>query len=317
MPRRSHNLVSSRIIIVSARRTKRSASARSSNLRFPKSVAAEGMADRYFPNEMPDFVEEQEGAVAQSTLHSLLCLPYTKLTDKFLRAALDLKEKVALFRCSLSCMLCCLYYCLLQVVKETWLRNGRRVKDFTLYTGALGTAFLLFKAYQSCFVHNGCLIGLSVDLVWSRHVTFICGRAGVCALGAVIAKHAGDNVLLNHYLSSFREVFQDEQILGAAEEAAKVVWSRGLLKRVGICHGISGNTYVFLSLYRLTGRVEYLYRAKAFACFLLDRANQLIADGRMHSGDRPYSMFEGQAGMAHLFLDMIRPSESRFPAYEL
>ncbi|RRT52276.1 hypothetical protein B296_00040612 [Ensete ventricosum] len=296
MPRRSHNLVSSRIIIVSARRTKRSASARSSNLRFPKSVAAEGMADRYFPNEMPDFVEEQEGAVAQSTLHSLLCLPYTKLTDKFLRAALDLKEKV---------------------VKETWLRNGRRVKDFTLYTGALGTAFLLFKAYQSCFVHNGCLIGLSVDLVWSRHVTFICGRAGVCALGAVIAKHAGDNVLLNHYLSSFREVFQDEQILGAAEEAAKVVWSRGLLKRVGICHGISGNTYVFLSLYRLTGRVEYLYRAKAFACFLLDRANQLIADGRMHSGDRPYSMFEGQAGMAHLLLDMIRPSESRFPAYEL
>lgn len=113
------------------------------------------------------------------------------------------------------------------------------------------------------------------------------------------------------------QVFQDEQILGAAEEAAKVVWSRGLLKRVGICHGISGNTYVFLSLYRLTGRVEYLYRAKAFACFLLDRANQLMADGRMHSGDRPYSMFEGQAGMAHLFLDMIRPSESRFPAYEL
>ncbi|URE04641.1 Lanthionine synthetase C-like protein [Musa troglodytarum] len=365
------------------------------------------MADRYFPNEMPDFVEEQEGAVAQSTLHSLLCLPYAKLADKFLRAALDLKEKV---------------------VKETWLRNGRRIKDYTLYTGALGTAFLLFKAYQ--VTNNPSDLSLCGEIIracdsvsaGSRHVTFICGRAGVCALGAVVAKHAGDNVLLNHFLSSFREspvakeiildgkrlsnkgscplmyewhgkkywgaahglagimhvlmdmelkpedkecikgtlsyminhrfpsgnfpssqgsnsdrlvhwchgapgvaltlikaaqVFQDDQILGAAEEAAKVVWSRGLLKRVGICHGISGNTYVFLSLYRLTGRVEYLYRAKAFACFLLDRANQLIADGRMHSGDRPYSMFEGQGGMAHLFLDMIRPSESRFPAYEL
>lgn len=37
-------------------------------------------------------------------------------------------------------------------------------------------------------------------------MTFICGRAGVCALGAVVAKHAGDEMLLNHYLSSFREV---------------------------------------------------------------------------------------------------------------
>ena len=28
----------------------------------------------------------------------------------------------------------------------------------------------------------------------------------------------------------------------------KVTWKRGLLKRVGICHDIGGNTYVFLSL---------------------------------------------------------------------
>jgi hypothetical protein len=31
------------------------------------------------------------------------------------------------------------------------------------------------------------------------------------------------------------------------------------LKRIGICHGVSGNAYVFLSLYKLTGNVEYLY----------------------------------------------------------
>lgn len=37
-------------------------------------------------------------------------------------------------------------------------------------------------------------------------MTFICGRAGVCALGAVVAKNVGDEALLNHYLSSFREV---------------------------------------------------------------------------------------------------------------
>lgn len=37
-------------------------------------------------------------------------------------------------------------------------------------------------------------------------MTFICGRAGVCALGAVVAKEAGDEDLLSYYLRSFREV---------------------------------------------------------------------------------------------------------------
>lgn len=112
-------------------------------------------------------------------------------------------------------------------------------------------------------------------------------------------------------------MFGDEAFLQAAKDAGEVVWRRGLLKRVGICHGISGNTYVFLALYRLTGNAEYLYRAKAFACFLHDRALNLISEGRMHGGDRPYSLFEGVGGMSYLFLDMIEPSKARFPAYEL
>ena len=35
-----------------------------------------------------------------------------------------------------------------QVVRETWGLSGKRVNDYTLYTGALGTAFLVFKSYQ-------------------------------------------------------------------------------------------------------------------------------------------------------------------------
>ncbi|THG13664.1 hypothetical protein TEA_007403 [Camellia sinensis var. sinensis] len=108
-----------------------------------------------------------------------------------------------------------------------------------------------------------------------------------------------------------------EEFLEAAVNAAGVVWNRGLLKRVGICHGISGNTFVFLSLYRLTGNKEFLYRAKAFTCFLLDRAHRLISEGEMHGGDNPYSLFEGIGGMACLFLDMTQPTDSKFPAYEL
>jgi hypothetical protein len=37
---------------------------------------------------------------------------------------------------------------LLQVVEETWAKAGRQVTDYTLYTGALGTAMLLFKSFQ-------------------------------------------------------------------------------------------------------------------------------------------------------------------------
>ncbi|MQL78252.1 hypothetical protein Taro_010665 [Colocasia esculenta] len=407
------------------------------------------MAGRFFRNEMPGFVVEAESeeTVAGDSLHRLLSLPYPKAADRFLRAGLDLKEKV---------------------VKETWFNHGGRVRDFTVYTGAVGTAYLLLKAYQVTNNKNDLNLCSEVvracDIVSQgsrRDVTFICGRAGVCAIGALAAKYAGDVTLLNHYLSSFREihlppqvpnellygragylwtcfflnkhigdgtvpsqhvtaiareiivqgkklagrgscplmyewygerywgaahglagimhtlmdadlkseeqelvkgtlrymiqnrfqsgnypsaegtepdrlvhwchgapgialtltkasqVYRDQQFLHAAADAAELVWNRGLLKRVGICHGVSGNAYVFLTLYRLTGMVENLYRAKAFACFLLDKGGKLISEGEMHSGDRPYSLFEGQGGMAYLFLDMVRPSESRFPGYEL
>ncbi|KAG5551238.1 hypothetical protein RHGRI_009609 [Rhododendron griersonianum] len=353
------------------------------------------------------------------------------------------------------------------VVKETWGRSGRRILDYTVYTGALGTAYLLFKAYQ--ITNNKDDLYLCSEIIKacdtvsrdSRQVTFICGRGGVYALGAVVAKHRGDVGLCDQYLTKFKEinlpkdlpnellygragflwacsflnknigrdtissnrtrlvvdeiinsgrrlankgrcplmyewhgknywgaahglagimhvlmdmelkpdevedvkgtlrfmirnrfpsgnypsshgsesdrlvhwchgasgvaltlvkaaeVFGDEEFLKAAIDAGEVVWNRGLLKRVGLCHGISGNTYVFLALYRLTGKVEFLYRAKAFACFLHDKSQRFISEGVMHGGDRPSSLFEGIAGMAYVFLDMTEPSEARFPGYEL
>ncbi|XP_009767466.1 lanC-like protein GCL2 isoform X2 [Nicotiana tabacum] len=408
------------------------------------------MADRYFPNTMLVFVDETtvqqsfpEGA--KDPLSKLLHLPYRTVCQKLKSAAQDLKETI---------------------VKETWVCKGGRVSDYTLYTGALGTAFLLFKAYQVTRDNND--LALCSHIIkacdsashGSGRVTFICGQAGVYALGAVVAKHSGDEQLCDHYLTKFKEielpkdlpnellygragflwacsflnknigrdtisptqiqavvveviksgrkmgkgrcplmyewhekkywgaahglagimhvlmdmelkadeaedvkatlrymirnrfpsgnypssdgsesdrlvhwchgapgvaltlikaaeVFSSDEFLQAAAEAAEVVWNRGLLKRVGICHGVSGNSYVFLSLYRLTGKVEYLYKARAFACFLHARAQTLISEGVMHGGDRPYSLFEGIGGMAYLFLDMIEPMETRFPAYEL
>lgn len=344
------------------------------------------MGDRYFPNAMPDYIPETTTTAVEETvternnkdsLTKLLSLPYNILSQRLEASALDLKDTV---------------------VRETWGMSGKREKDYSLYTGALGTAYLLFKAYQVTKNHND--LNLCSDIIKacdsvsrdSGRVTFICGRAGVCALGAVAAKHAGDGRLLDHYLAQFKEirlpsdlpyellygragflwacsflnkhigketisasckravvdeiikagrltrngkcpllyewhgkrywgaahglagimlvlmdleltpdevedvkgtlhymiknhfpsgnypssegnksdclvhwchgapgialtlvkaaeVFGDKEFLQAAMEAGEVVWNRGLLKRVGICHGISGNTYVFLSLY--------------------------------------------------------------------
>jgi len=58
------------------------------------------MADRYFPNEMTAFVDKVEFAAAaaagesSSSLSKLLYLPYPKAAEIFLRAALQIKEKV-------------------------------------------------------------------------------------------------------------------------------------------------------------------------------------------------------------------------------
>jgi len=50
------------------------------------------------------------------------------------------------------------------------------------------------------------------------------------------------------------KVFLDEKYLNAAVRFAEVVWRRGLLtKGYGLCHGVSGNSYTFMTLFQLTG----------------------------------------------------------------
>ena len=105
------------------------------------------MADRFFPNEMPYFVAETTAEEAASkragdSLTSLLSLLYQSLSAKFRRAALDLKESV---------------------LRETWGLSGKRVKDYSLYTGALGTAYVVFKAYQ--VTNNGNDLQLCTEIL--------------------------------------------------------------------------------------------------------------------------------------------------------
>ncbi|KAF8054118.1 hypothetical protein N665_1347s0013 [Sinapis alba] len=394
------------------------------------------MADRFFDNLMPDL--SQSVAEEGDSLMNLFAMPYSSLSHHLKRSALDLKETV---------------------VMETWGFSGQLVQDFTLYSGTLGTAFLLFRAYQVNANANDLSLCLQIlkacdaASASSRDVTFICGRAGVCALGAAAAKRSGDQEL-NYYLAQFHQIRLSSDIpnellygrvgylwaclfvnkyVGAETLSSTTIrqvtqeiikegrsmakngssplmfewygqstWPcwyyacpdgcqlkpdeaedvKGTLKYiinnrfpsgnypaseedrrrdllVHWCHGAPGialtlvkaaetiiegvnlwdmkTKHRFLgreSFWRLvqlqqrwfgtvdcssgaTRRSEYLHRAKAFASFLLDRGHKLLSKGEMHGGDSPYSLFEGVAGMAYLFLDMVDPSQARFPGYEL
>ncbi len=119
-----------------------------------------------------------------------------------------------------------------------------------------------------------------------------------------------------------------KRYLEAAVKCGEVVWQRGLLKKgCGLCHGVSGNAYTFLQLYKLTGKDLYLYRATKFAHWCLH------PDHCYSQPDHPYSLFEGNvnscllhvlinlliglAGTTYFYCDLLAPGTSSFPALEL
>jgi len=61
---------------------------------------------------------------------------------------------------------------------------------------------------------------------------------------------------------SILQKFGDQKYKEQALKCAEVVWQRGLLRKgYGLCHGVSGNAYTFLAVYKLSGDLTHLYRA--------------------------------------------------------
>ncbi|KAL1396665.1 hypothetical protein pipiens_010368 [Culex pipiens pipiens] len=105
-------------------------------------------------------------------------------------------------------------------------------------------------------------------------------------------------------------VFKEEKYLAGCRKCADSIWRHGLLyKGPGICHGVAGNGYAFLLMYRLTGEKRYLYRAGKFAEFL--SAECFLANAR--TPDRPFSLYEGLAGTVCFLADLLEPSQASFP----
>ncbi|XP_010937380.1 lanC-like protein GCL1 [Elaeis guineensis] len=114
------------------------------------------------------------------------------------------------------------------------------------------------------------------------------------------------------------QVFPDErEFRDAAIEAGEVVWKRGSNQKVGLADGIAGNAYAFLSLYQLTKEKVYLERAEAFAGSLYHNAFKLVARDQVNGGENTYSLFQGLAGVACLWFDLMTPESASFPGFEL
>lgn len=99
----------------------------------------------------------------------------------------------------------------------------------------------------------------------------------------------------------------------AATRAAEVVWHRGLLKKgPGLCHGLTGNGYALLRVYRSTNDRRWLRRAQqvgSFLCSARGRADWETPDsplrcargvGRVGGGeDAGVGGWEGRGGPDH------------------
>jgi hypothetical protein len=100
----------------------------------------------------------------------------------------------------------------------------------------------------------------------------------------------------------------------AAIDAGRVTWERGLLRKgLGLCHGVAGNGYALLSLYRATKDVLWLHRAVQLGLFAASDEGRAL-----HAvPDHPLSLFEGLAGCAAFLHDLLEPERSWFPGFEL
>ena len=127
------------------------------------------------------------------------------------------------------------------------------------------------------------------------------------AIGAVFLFTQASNVFGNGKGITYLEV---------AARCGEAVWRRGLLRKgPGLCHGVSGSAYALLRLYKSTGGDEkWLFRANQMAEFM-GSSEEFLKEARVP--DHPASLYEGWAGAACLYADLMEPDYAAFPLFEL
>eukprot|EP00878_Enallax_costatus_P024698 GHUV01026378.1.p1 GENE.GHUV01026378.1~~GHUV01026378.1.p1 ORF type:complete len:230 (+),score=71.86 GHUV01026378.1:815-1504(+) len=105
-----------------------------------------------------------------------------------------------------------------------------------------------------------------------------------------------------YLFSKAYEVFGEHAYFDAAVRAGELVWQQGLLKKgPGLCHGVSGNAYALLRLWKATKDPVWLQRGQLFAAFMVSPQGK--ADWK--TPDHPTSLFEGAAGGICLVAELM------------
>ncbi|KYQ90222.1 hypothetical protein DLAC_08823 [Tieghemostelium lacteum] len=104
-------------------------------------------------------------------------------------------------------------------------------------------------------------------------------------------------------LTKCYQFFRDDKYLVPCKSASECLWKYGLLsKGVGLCHGISGNAFTFLSIFQKTKNISSLYQAVEFAKSCC--SPQIFE--LLHIPDNPLSLFEGKGGLIWLLHCLIQ-----------
>lgn len=117
-------------------------------------------------------------------------------------------------------------------------------------------------------------------------------------------------------------VFKEEKYLELAKVAGRnTIFTRGILtKGVGLCHGISGNAFAFLSIYRCL-QENSMQESESWlkmSCFFADLGIEKLSELETKP-DRPHSLLEGIGGLVCLLIDLQSPEDRScgFPCYEV
>ncbi|KAL2504541.1 LanC-like protein GCL1 [Abeliophyllum distichum] len=215
--------------------------------------------------------------------------------DTFVKAAISLKD---------------------QVVEVTWKgRVNNEILDPTVYTGLLGTAFTCLRSHEATGNHRD--LQLCVEIVdacaavahsSTRHVTFLCGRGGIYALGAVAANYCGDQMKRELYLGRFLEMAEEKALPVGPEEG-------GLGMSYDLLYGRAGFLWAALFINK------YLGAEAVPSDLLMPVVGAVLAGGRAGASDnmacplmyrwhgtRYWGAAHGLAGILHVLLHFSLPN---------
>ncbi|CAK84056.1 unnamed protein product (macronuclear) [Paramecium tetraurelia] len=119
------------------------------------------------------------------------------------------------------------------------------------------------------------------------------------------------------------QIFNKQDYLDAAIHMSETLFKYGMIKKgYGLCHGIPGNSYGFMQLYRLTGSEKLRQYAFQFLQYkknphVYNEIKNFPFKDRFNIGisDNPFSLMMGSIGDMCAMMDFI--NYKRMPGYEI